>query len=585
MIKKLPSNLINQIAAGEVVDDPVSIIKELLENSIDAKSNYIKIIIENGGLNKIIVIDNGIGIKKNEISTAFERFATSKIKNVDDLNSISTLGFRGEALPSIASVSEVIIKSRSANSTLGYKCKITNGNIKTLTPSSIENGTYIEINKLFHNIPARKKFLKSEKYEYRKIINYVKTFCICNFNISIELYHNNKKIYNLKADSLINRISDIYDSKTKKSCLEVKFSKDDYKISGYIGNLSLVKKARINQYIFINDRPIKNQLISTSIFNAYRSLVSRGEYPFFILFLYLPKNKVDVNVHPKKQEVKFTNELQIQYVFNKSVSSALTDIFHTIPNFQKFNSIPIESEPLEISFNDSSLLKKESIVSLSSNGNEENYEDNLKIAEIRINKSINDKNSELSISTNTIWQIHNKYILTEITSGLIIIDQHVAHERILYESAKAAINGDGLSSQKILFPITIKFDPLNYSYLLEIMLYLKKIGFEFREFGEHTIIIEGAPNHLPLGREEEVINDIIEQYIKTKETNSSFVEYIASTYACKAAIKAGDKLNTQECKELVDQLFSTEHPYYCPHGRPIIVNLTIDDLDKRFERH
>ena len=202
------------------------------------------------------------------------------------------------------------------------------------------------------------------------------------------------------------------------------------------------------------------------------------------------------------------------------------------------------------------------------------------MAEIRINKA-EDENT--SLITNSIWQIHNKYIMTEIKSGLIIIDQHVAHERILYESAKIAINGDGLSSQKILFPITIKFDPINYSYLLEITLYLKKIGFEFRDFGEHTIIIEGAPNHLPLGREEEVITDIIDQYIKTKEANSSFVEYIASTYACKAAIKAGDKLSVDECKELVDQLFSTEHPYYCPHGRPIIVNLTIDDLDKRFE--
>ena len=193
--------------------------------------------------------------------------------------------------------------------------------------------------------------------------------------------------------------------------------------------------------------------------------------------------------------------------------------------------------------------------------------------------------NKVIIDSNNIWQIHNKYIITEITSGIIIIDQHVAHERILYESSKRSLEGEGLSSQKILFPKTIKFDPEEYILLLDIIHYLEKIGFEFREFGENTIIIEGVPSNLPLEQEEKIIKEILNQYTKTKNTSSTFIEYMASTYACKAAIKAGDKLSQIECKELVDQLFSTEHPYYCPHGRPIIINLTLSDLDTRFERH
>ena len=578
MIKKLNSNLINQIAAGEVVDDPSSILKELVENSIDAESKFIEVILSNGGISNIIVIDDGIGIPKDELANAFERFATSKIKDIDDLNNINTLGYRGEALPSIASVSEVIVKSKYDQET-GNTIKFSFGKKAFAKPSDIENGTYIEVRNIFHNVPARKKFLKSESYEYKKILSLFKNFALSNPNIGFRLINNDKKIYDFKSSSLKDRIHSIFGLKTSESIIPIEFKKDEYLISGYIGNLSLVKNNRNYQYLFINGRTIKNQLVNISINNAYRNLIDRSEHPFYILSLTLPSDLVDINVHPKKKEVKFRNEMQIQHIFRKSVSDALKDIFKTIPSFKNFDSTnDVTSGTLPF---DNTFIKDDSLLSISNSGGNK-YDQNIKNAEIRLK---NTENNNVVIDSNNIWQIHNKYIITEITSGLIIIDQHVAHERILYELSKKSLEGDGISSQKILFPKTIKFDPEEYIHLLEIFSYLQKIGFEFREFGENTIIIEGTPSNLPSDEEENIIREILDHYAKTKNTSSTFIEYMASTYACKAAIKAGDKLSQIECKELVDQLFSTEYPYYCPHGRPIIVNLTLSDLDDRFERH
>ena len=578
MIKKLPSNLINQIAAGEVVDDPKSIIKELVENSIDAKSKTIKIFIEKGGIDKIIVIDDGIGIKKEELKLAFERFATSKISSEKDLSAIQTLGFRGEALPSIASVSNLTLKSIHHKKKSGYKINYNAGIYNLLSPSSIENGTTIEIRDLFYNVPARKKFLKSEQYEYRKILKLFKSIALANPEINLLLNHNNREIFNFESEMLINRISSIYGKKVSESCIKVDYKKEDYIVSGYIGSLSLVKKRRENQFTFINNRYAENKLINSAVYNSYRSLLDRGEFPFFILFLNLPGNYIDINVHPKKEEVKFRNELQIQFVVKKAVSEKLKNIIPIMPNYSSVQISRINDEnPMELPFDNISLESK-NVVSMESNS----FDENIKNAEIRFSK---DKDDNKSIMTNNIWQIHNKYILTEIKSGIIIVDQHVAHERILYENAKDALEGDGLESQSILFPKTIDFSESDFTYINEILDYLKKIGFNLRIFGHKSIIIEGVPVDLPYGREEEVINDILDHYIKTKSTNSSFIEYMAATYACKAAIKAGDKLDDKECITLIDRLFSTKHPYYCPHGRPIIINLTLDDLDSRFERH
>ena len=565
-IKKLESTLINQIAAGEVVDSPYSIVKELIENSIDAKSTKIHLHVYNGGKSRIFIKDNGSGMNSDDLINSFERFATSKIKNLKDLNSINTLGFRGEALPSISSISTLIISSKHVNED-AHSLYLEYGQKGKIKPSTLNEGTEIDITNIFNNVPARKKFLKSDSYEYRKILTVFKNFLVSYPEIEFKLYHNEKSIYNLSSTNLKNRLIDVFGSDIKENLIEVSYKKEDIDIYGYIGNLNLLKKRRGNQLIFLNNRYIKNKLIDITIYNSYRYLVERGEFPFYTLFVEMNPSSYDINVHPKKLEVKFSNELQIQHCLKIALAKELKKIKKVIPDFYQQTKFDDNDYTINIPFSNNTSDESDSMSSkISSVMNETGEYDQIAI----------DKKT---------WQIHNKYIITEITSGLIIIDQHVAHERVLYETAIKAIEGDGLNSQKILFPQTISFTSEEFEHLLNILIYLKKIGFDLREFGNSEIIIEGVPSELPIGREKDIINDILDNYIEHKKINSSFIDYIAATYACKAAIKAGDKLSDLECSELLDQLFNTEHPYYCPHGRPIIINLTINDLDKRFERH
>ena len=565
-IKKLDTHLINQIAAGEVVDSPASILKELIENSIDAKSTTIKIHIYSGGKDKIIIKDNGIGISTDNLDLAFERFATSKISSINDLDKINTLGFRGEALPSIASVSKFKISSIFDNQD-GNELLIDTGKKKSIKPSNIVKGTEITVKDLFYNLPARKKFLKSDTYEYKKCLNVFKRYIISNPKISFTLTHNDKIVYNYKSALLKSRIIQLMNLSSDKDLIKVSIEKDDIKINGYICNLSLIKRRRDFQYSFINGRYIQNQLINNTIYSCYRSLIERGEYPCYFLNINMNSKDFDINVHPKKLEIKFSNELKIQYILKQGVSKSLKQINRVIPDFYKY----------DYSNNDLS-------IDLPFTGNTaENNDNNINI-EKKIDKIIDIDNGNKITHDNKVWQIHNKYILTEIQSGLVIIDQHVAHERVLYEEALKALEGEGLDSQKILFPQTLKFDKEDYIYLLEILYYLKKIGFDIREFGDSSVIIEGVPMELTIGKEQEIINDILDNYIQNKKVSSSFIDYMAATYSCKAAIKAGEKLSNDECYELLNQLFNTKYPYYCPHGRPIIINLSIDDLDKRFER-
>ena len=586
-IKSLDSKLVNQIAAGEVIDRPSSVIKELIENSIDAKSNLIEIIVEKGGNNFIQVTDNGCGMSKEDLKLSFKRHATSKIKSLDDLNNIESLGFRGEALPSIASVSMVTAISAESDNN-GYQIKIHGNEEISFKPYSSLKGSTLIIKNLFFNTPARRKFLKKPETEQAIINSIVRRFMISRPDISFKLISNNKTIYDISSESLENRIMSIFGSSYSDSILPIKNKKDLYSVNGYVGNLSIIKKRPTEQYLFINGRYIKDRLLTSAITSAYKTLIQRGEFPFFILFLNMPTTLFDINVHPAKLEAKFINEWQVYHVIKSSVKLALNDILKVIPQYN-FNLNAemhkhIQSEKIIFenrAIDDIPYLEKPAHNRLSSYSNEKDIEN-------IFNKEINNPPSipkdELDTVTDHIWQIHNKYLLTEIKNGLIIIDQHVAHERVLFENAKKAINGGGLPSQTILFPQTIQLLPEEFDCLTDISIYLEKIGFKFRSFGKNTIIVEGIPQGIVWGTESTVIKEIIDQYISIKKIDPSFVDQISAIYACKSAIKAGDKLEPEERIHLVDQLFSTEHPYYCPHGRPIIINLSIEDLDRRFER-
>ncbi len=594
-IHHLESSLVDQIAAGEVIDRPASVLKELIENSLDSGANKIDVQIIKGGHDLIQVSDNGCGMSKEDLKLAFMRHATSKIKDLEDLNSITTLGFRGEALPSIASVSMFTAISSEKESN-GFEIKINGSEEKSFKPIASLEGTTCKVQNLFYNTPARRKFLKKPETEQAVINTMMRRFMLSRPEVAFKMLSNDKIVYDVSIQNLSERINAIYGSTFKNCVLPVELKKDPYTITGFTGNLSLVKKRQGEQYIFLNGRYIKNRLLNSAIFSAYQSLIQRGEFPFFVIFLEMPSDLFDVNVHPAKLEVRFINEWQIYHVIKTSITTILQDILKVIPDYKTYQHFqeysPNETNVLNLDKAPSSTITQFEQAPHKRNANEVSGFLNkngiqLKQAHLRMESTLDNikvPNEDLQPITDHIWQIHRKYLITEIKSGLIIIDQHVAHERVLFEEAKKAIEGQGFPSQTVLFPQTLKLQPEEYDSLLEITHYLNKIGFRFREFGENTIIIDEIPPDINWGNESQIIREIIDQFISVKKIDPSFIDQIAAIYSCKSAIKAGDQLKPEERIHLIDRLFSTEHPYYCPHGRPIIINLSINELDKRFER-
>ena len=585
MIKQLSEDLKNKISAGEVVERPASVVKELVENSIDSGADEIKVIVEKGGKQLIQVSDNGSGIISKELPIAFERFSTSKISSFEDLFKINSLGFRGEALASIASVSEVKIISKAENGD-GAEMLIKNGVLGTVEPAAALNGTNITIQNLFYNTPARRKFLKSPRVEFRKVVEIIRRYALSNPSISFKLISDERDIIKLNNEIPEDRIVHVMDPAYRDQLLQLNFLKGDYAIAGFLGNLNLVRTRPGEQYIFLNGRFIKNRLLNSAVYNAYKSILNRGEFPFFVLNIVLPHNEVDINVHPMKTEVRFKDEWRIYHVIKSAVEEAISPILKTIPDFEKPN--------IDTKFDfPTTFIPKEG----ETNPKQENFDLNTSSnLDIKFKPAIDRAKSYASklasrpepnsgkVSLENIWQVHSKYIVSPITSGLVIIDQHVAHERVLFEEAMAAFDNNPMAAQTLLFPEVMDFSPDQFSILLDVLPYLEKMGFRLKEFGNNTIMIEAIPSEMSLGNEKNIIKEMLDNFLDSQKQYSSFQEALAASFSCKAAVKAGDVLNVEEMRELVNRLFGTKHPYYCPHGRPIIIQLSMDELDRRFER-
>ena len=575
-ILSLPEDLRNKISAGEVIERPASVVKELLENSIDAGATEITVVVEKGGHQLIQVRDNGHGITADGLAQAFLRYTTSKISKVDDLFKIRTLGFRGEALASIASVSEINVSS-SVDESAGYQMDLVNGVTDAIKAAPPIGGTEITVRNLFYNTPARKKFLKSATTEFRQIVKMLRRFGLEFPEVSFQLMHNDKTILNLTPESLEERIIALADPSYRDQLLPVNMIKGDYNISGFVGTLNLVRGRPGDQYLFVNRRFIQNRLLNSAVYAAYESLVKRGEYPFSLLNLMLPPDQLDVNVHPRKIEVRFTDEWRIYHVVKSAVREALTSILATIPSFEQHVGQMVtfgkEIDPNQ---------HQEPLWFMPAKKSESGAD--LQRAKEYVSNLADQKEEATAIEGSIMWQVHDKYIISQINSGLVIIDQHVAHERVLFEDALLAFDSTPLSAQTLLFPEILEFSIDEYSVLLDILPYLEKLGFRMKENGQNKILLEAIPSDMGWGNENSVIKDIIDHYVANREKSSSYVENLAASFACHAAVKAGDSLTIEEMQVLVNRLFATKHPYYCPHGRPIIVQLSLEELDQRFER-
>ncbi len=597
-IKRMSATLADQIAAGEVVERPASVVKELVENALDAGASEVAIVVQQGGQSLIQVTDNGAGMDAADLALAFERHATSKVDSPADLVSIATLGFRGEALPSIASVAQVWARS-SADLHEGSEITIKGGKVMGVKPAAAAGGTTVRVKNLFYNTPARKKFLKRPARETQYITEVVRRFALCFPRVAFSLTSGERETFRLAPMDLEERIGAVYDPYYQKSLQAVSLEKPPFKVEGYVGNLSLVRGRPGEQYIFLNGRPVQDRLLNSAVYTAYRSLASRGEYPFFVLNISMPLDGVDVNVHPAKTEVRFKDEWRVYHVVKTAVTEAIRDIPGMMPDYASadpgggppaYNRGNAGSRP---QYADASELFEGAPRPAGAAGNGPGAGD----APPQADRPVEGTAAALAVpatgrpplrpeapfNPESIWQVHSKYILSQVASGIVLIDQHVAHERVLYEEAQKAFAGQARPSQTVLFPTTLELAPDEFSRLLEMLPSLEALGFRIREFGKHTVVVEGVPSDVAWGREREILRDVLDRATEAR-SGAEFLEKLAANYACKAAVKAGDPLTQEEMASLVDRLFATENPYYCPHGRPTIVHLSMHELDKRFER-
>ena len=560
--------LANKIAAGEVVEKCVSVVKELVETSIDAKASIIKVELKDAGTQLIKVTDNGIGMDEEDSLMAFQRHATSKIIDESDLYRISTLGFRGEALPSIASVSNVTLKTCSKN--IGTIVNISGGKVLSVTKGDARIGTIIEIKNLFYNTPARLKHIKSLYSELANITEYMNKIAFSHPNIKFTLTNNDNKI--LETDGrgdLLKTIKDIYGLEVAKKMYKVKSNLDDYEIEGYISYPSVNRSNKNHMITIVNGRVVKNYDLNRTINDSYHSYKPDNRYPIVVLKINVDPSLIDVNIHPTKMDIKFSK-------MNELLDEISTMIKNTIGTK---NLIPKVTAPV--------VEKKhyEQFV-LDFNKKEEVYEQELFVNEdLNIKEEVEDEKKELE-AMYPVGIVHGTYIICQNELGMYLIDQHAAKERINYEIYKEKLGNPKKDSLPLLFPITIEYPSNEFIILKENFEFIRSLNIDINEFGINSIIIKSHPTWLPKGHEEEAIKKILDLIINIEKnfTIEKFNEKLATTLACKMSIKANTNITIKEMERLISDLRKCDNPYNCPHGRPTIIFYSTYELEKLFKR-
>lgn len=603
LIKILDEKVSNMIAAGEVVENPASMIKELLENSIDAKSTEIIISVKNNN-RSVKISDNGKGMSKEDLLLSIERHATSKIYTKEDLSNILTYGFRGEALSSISSVSKIRITTKTIESEQGSVLNALGGKITNIKDISREVGTEIEIKDLFFNTPARLKFLRKTTTEFRAIKEAVILEALANPNISITLINNDVQILKTSGRGMKNTILEIFGRNTLQNIIPFPL--------GYLGNMSLNRSNKDGIYVFINNRPIKSKIIEEALIDGYYTKLMKGRYPFAILFIEIDPKEIDINVHPSKKIVKFSDEKYIYNLVYENVKNKLLgDVDFIAPtitpengkkflNIQDFKKEIIKTEPIKLetnkrNFNYDFNIEEKNKVDLdyenkATNKIFDSSKEKIKNDEIFSKNyfSNNEKTDKLERVSNVkndykiIGQFANSFIILERNDVLEIYDQHIIHERILYEKFKNDYKNKSISIQQLLVPVKFSVSAKDKETIENHLELLRDFGFEVDFFGKIDIIIRAVPNIKFLCSIEELFRNIIED-LKNTNLRNSLIEDTIIMSSCKNAIKANQPLNNTEIKILLDQLFLLDE-YTCPHGRPILMKLTLNDIEKLFNR-
>jgi DNA mismatch repair protein MutL len=608
-IRILSDNIANKIAAGEVVERPSSVVKELVENSLDAESTDIVIEVKNGGKDLIRIIDNGTGMSYDDALLSLERHATSKIRNARDLETINTFGFRGEALPSMASVSIMEMITQQKDEIEGTKVRIEGGVIKDVIRIGSATGTRIAITNLFYNVPARKKFLKSSATELDHIIKYVSWASLAYPNISFKLISNERVLIEArKCNGTLERIYALYGKEFADNIVELNQEFETIKVHAFIGKPGFTRTNRDYQIFFLNKRPIRSNLLNSAIGSAFKNILPKGRYPVVIMFVEIAPTEIDVNVHPAKWEVRFRDERSIYGDVTRCLLSAMQNQEY-IPNIDvSVADIPspdIEKSGLEtelptlvnpretqIESSVSKFLNKQRstppnivhqyIPREGKRTDRQSYTQNIPDTQdrqiIRQDKTVGDINIKA--------RLFDTYIVAETENEVLFIDQHIADERIIYEKLREQMQKESIPSQGLLLPVTVELSLSQVELLDTVMEMLNNIGFELEPFGGRTIIVRSIPSLIQRGDVKQIVSDIIDQILDSfgKLDKLKLQDEILITTACRSAVQAGNSLTDAEVTSLVRELFKTEQPYLCPHGRPIIVKMNKSELDQKFQR-
>ncbi len=616
-IKLLPDNIANQIAAGEVIQRPASVVKELLENAVDAGSSKIQVFIKEAGKVLIQVIDNGSGMSPTDLRMSFERHATSKIQSADDLFNLSTKGFRGEALASIAAIAQVEVVTSLHQAEMGSLIAIEGAKVMKQEACQAAPGTKFSIKNLFYNVPARRNFLKSNPVETRHILDEFTRVAMAHPDIYFSLNNNGADTYILPAGSLKQRIAGILGKKYQEKIAPVKEATDFLSIHGFIGKPEFSKKRRGEQFFFVNDRFIKSAYLNHAVMGAYQHLVPKDVYPFYAIFIDVDPQRIDVNIHPTKQEIKFDDEKVVYTFINAGVRHSL-GLFGNLPTIDfeqeaSFNQHPLSSQKsnadLSSQFDGGHFANKGIVKDWSQAppkqhaGVVKNWEDLYEIGKATIPQSTQTPQTvtvksqfdqqpeqaahvDLQLFDYTGFepvQLHQKFILTQIRSGLILIDQHAAHVRIVYERLIQKMAGNQSATQQLLFPKNLDFNAADAQLLRDILPDVLAFGFDVKPFDDNSFVVKGIPADLKNSNEQQLLENILEQY-KQNLNQPDFDKRtgLAKCIAHQSAIKTGTRLSKPEMLTMIDELFACEVPYISPSGRLTFITLSLAMLEQQF---
>ncbi len=600
IIQLLPDHVANQIAAGEVVQRPASVVKELLENAVDARATDIKLIIKDAGKTLVQVIDNGLGMTVTDARLCFERHATSKIRVAEDLFALHTKGFRGEALASIAAIAHVELKTRTDQEELGTHIVIEGSKFVLQDVAVLPKGTSFAVKNLFFNIPARRNFLKSDIVEFRHIVDEFQRVALAHANIHFSFYHNGSEVFNLPMGNLRQRIVAIFAGKTNEKLVPIKEDTDILSIQGFVSKSEFAKKSRGEQFFFVNDRFIKSHYLHHAVMTAYEGLLPMGNQPSYFIYLQVPPNTIDINIHPTKTEIKFDDEHALYAILRSTIKHSLgqfsvapvldfdRDFNLDTPYDYKNQDAQAPTIQIDRNFNpfenDTSKRSFDSYKKPDTSGWESLYignNDNIFETDVVTSRLFTDDTVEHDMQKT--YQIHKKYIVSPLKSGLVIIDQNRAHQRVLYEEYLTNMTVKQANSQQLLFPLVLHFSIHEIKILSELQLSLQNTGFVFEETNVDNIVLSGTPSNIS---ESEIVA-ILQQLIADlqdgiPESSFSQNDMIAKSLCKSMAVKTGSYLNDVEQENLVNGLFACKEPNISPFNKPTFVTLRVEDLDKKF---